>query len=482
MTSVFLYASTQRRISIALGVMLLGCGTDNGGEDLQGPPQVSAVSVSGPAASLQVGQSLQLIASATDAAGTPITELPFEWTSSDAAIAAVSRDGVVTGVAPGQAEVRATAGGVTGSTVVRVAPRANPGSVGLQQVASGLNFPLYLTALPGDDRLFIVEKGGAVRIVQNGVPLESPFLDLTGRVSTGPEQGLLGLAFPPDYATSGRFVVHYTGVDWDTRVSTFRTSADPNRADPESESVLLTEDQPAAGHNGGQILFGPDGLLYIGLGDGGSREGNDRGRAQGLGDLLGSILRIDLRSAVPYSVPADNPFVGMAGARPEVWSYGLRNPWRFSVDRSTGDLYIADVGELRWEEINVSTAAEGAGRGVNYGWSTMEGTDCVNPSGCDQTGLALPLVQYDHGDGCSVTGGYVYRGNQIPSLQGHYLYADFCAGWVRSLRVEGGEAVDQREWPTLSPGRQITSFGEDAEGELYLMTGEGGVFKIVPAG
>ncbi len=479
MASVFLSAATPCCVSIALGLVLSSCGGDQGG-DLQGPPEVSTVSVSAPAASVQVGQALQLSASAADAVGTPIQGITFEWTSSDAAIATVSQEGLVTGVAPGQVEVRATAAGVTGSTVVGVTPTANPGSLALQQIATGLAFPLYLTAPPGDDRLFIVEKGGTVRIVQNGTLLETPFLEITGQVSTGPEQGLLGLAFPSDYATSGRFVVHYTDVNWDTRVSTFRISADPNRADPGSESVLLTEEQPAASHNGGQILFGPDGFLYIALGDGGSREGNDRGRAQALGDLLGSILRIDPRSGVPYSVPPDNPFVGTPGARPEIWSYGLRNPWRFSFDRSTGDLYIADVGEQRWEEINVSSAAAAAGRGANYGWSTMEGTDCVNSSACDRTGLTLPLVQYDHADGCSITGGYVYRGSQIPSLQGHYLYSDFCEGWVRSFRVEGGAALDHRDWPALSPGRHVTSFGEDSEGELYILTQEGFVFKIVP--
>ena len=480
MVRVFLSAAMRGCVPIAFGVVLSGCGDDNG-RDLQGPAQVSTVSVSAPAASVEVGQSLQLIAAANDAAGTPIQGLTFEWTSSDARIASVSQSGLVTGVAPGDAEVRATAEGVTGSTVVAVVPPENPGSVALQQIASGLDFPVYLTSPPGDDRLFIVEKAGAVRIVQNGVLLETPFLDISGQVSNGPEQGLLGLAFPLDYATSGRFVVHYTGLDWDTRVSTFRTSADPNLADHGSEAVVLTQEQPAAGHNGGQILFGPDGFLYIGLGDGGSREGNDRGRAQELGDLLGSILRIDPGSGVPYSVPPDNPFVEREGARPEIWSYGLRNPWRFSFDRSTGDLYISDVGELRWEEINIASAAEGAGRGLNYGWSLMEGTDCMNAGSCNRTGLTLPVLQYGHDEGCSITGGYVYRGSQIPALQGHYLYSDFCGGWVRSFRLVGGAAVESREWPSLRPGRHVTSFGEDAQGELYLLTEDGNVFKFVSA-
>jgi glucose/arabinose dehydrogenase len=327
--------------------------------------------------------------------------------------------------------------------------------------------------------LFLVEKGGAIRIVKGGALLSAPFLDLTGLVSTGPEQGLLGLAFPPDYPSSGRFVVHYTDLEGDTRISSFRVSNDPDRADPASESVVLAQDQPFSNHNGGQILFGPDGFLYIGLGDGGSRDGADQGRGQSVADLLGSILRIDISSGSPYAVPPDNPFVGNDGARPEIWSYGLRNPWRFSFDRGTGDLYIADVGESRWEEVNRSTIAEGSGRGANFGWSRMEGRHCLQEDGCDQSGLVLPVLEYDHSDGCSVTGGYVYRGGAIPQLQGHYFYADFCQGWVRSFRVDDA-ALERVDWPSLHPGGTVSSFGEDSAGELYLLTGEGRVFKIVP--
>lgn len=469
--------------ALAVVVLLSGCG-DDGGSDLQEPPQVSTVSVSAPAQAVQVGQSLQFVATASDAAGAPIEGVAFQWATSDPAIASVSQTGLLVALAPGQVEVRAAAGTVTGSTLITVVPEPteppeSPGSVRLQLIASGLDFPLYLTSPPGDDRLFIVEKGGAVRIVKNGVVLDTPFLNLTGRVSGEREQGLLGLAFPPNYTETGRFVAHYTDLAGDTRVSTFLISADPDRADLTAESVILAVDQPGASHNGGQILFGPDGYLYIGLGDGGSRDGNDRGRAQSLADLLGSILRIDIASGSPYSVPPDNPFVGIDGARPEIWSYGLRNPWRFTFDRSTGDLLIADVGEKRWEEINVSTAAQGAGRGLNYGWSQMEGTECMKEVNCDRTNLMLPLVQYHHDEGCSITGGLVYRGNRIPGLRGHYFYADFCEGWVRSFRWEGGAAIESREWPSLRPGRQVTSFGEDSEGELYLMTEDGNVFKIV---
>ena len=353
--------------------------------------------------------------------------------------------------------------------------------VGLQEVASGLSFPLYLTAPSGDaSRLFIVEKGGAIRIVKDGTLLPTAFLDLAGRVSTGAEQGLLALAFDPDYARNGRFVVHYTDLDGNTVVSAFRVaSGDPDLADPASETILLTAAQPYPNHNGGQILFGPDGMLYIGLGDGGS-EGDPDGRGQSLTDLLGSILRVDVRAGTGYTVPADNPFVGRTDARPELWSVGLRNPWRFTFDAATGDLYIADVGQNAWEEVDVVTAAQGAGRGANFGWRAMEGRHCYANQACDPSAFTLPVLEYSHGDGCSISGGFVYRGAAIPALQGHYFYADYCRGWVRSFRLEGGQAVEPQQWPTLAPGGLVPSFGQDAAGELYVMNAEGRVFKIVP--
>ncbi len=360
-------------------------------------------------------------------------------------------------------------------------PTDGPVAVGLQEVAAGLNFPLYLTAPPGDSRLFIVEKGGLIRIVKDGSLLPTPFLDLTPLVSTGGEQGLLGLAFDPAYATDGRFVVHYTDVNGNTTVATYRVSAgDPDQADPSSATVVLTAEQPFANHNGGQILFGPDGMLYIGLGDGGSG-GDPGGRGQSLTDLLGDILRVDVASGTGYTVPADNPFVGRTDARPEVWSYGLRNPWRFTFDPATGDLYVADVGQNAWEEVDVVTAADGAGRGANFGWNVTEGRHCYASATCDLSLYTLPLVEYSHDNGaCSITGGYVYRGAAIPALQGHYFYADYCQGWVRSFRLENGQAVDPHQWPTLAPGGAVPSFGQDAAGELYVMNSEGRVFRIVP--
>ena len=354
-----------------------------------------------------------------------------------------------------------------------------PVPVRLAPVASGLVLPLDLTAPAGDPRLFIVEKRGTIRIVQNGALLPVPFLDLSGRVATGNEQGLLGLAFDPQYAANGRFVVNYTDLAGDTRVSWFRASPDPNLADPASELAILGVDQPFPNHNGGQVLFGPDGYLYLTLGDGGSA-GDPGGRGQSLADLLGSILRIEPLQAGGYAVPADNPFIGVPDARPEVWSWGLRNPWRVDFDPATGDLYVADVGQGRWEEVSVSPETAGAGRGANFGWRIMEGPDCFGPSSCDETGLEPPLVWYGHDAGCSITGGFVYRGSAVPALQGHYLYSDYCAGFVRSFRLEGGAAVDQYEWPTLAPGAGVLSFGRDAAGELYLLGTDGVVHRLVP--
>jgi glucose/arabinose dehydrogenase len=363
-----------------------------------------------------------------------------------------------------------------------VQPEPAPATLVLREVATGLDFPLFLTAPPGDGtRLFVVEKTGRIRVIKNGTLLPQPFLDLSGRVSGGSEQGLLGLAFHPQYAANGRFVVNYTNSAGDTRVSVFRVSSNPDVADPASEQVILPVAQPYANHNGGMVVFGPDGKLYIGLGDGGSG-GDPQGNGQNKGVLLGKILRVDVSGTGVLSVPADNPFVSQNGARPEIWSYGLRNPWRFSFDRQTGDLYIGDVGQNAREEIDVGTTAVQAGRGLNFGWNTMEGLACYNPgSGCNRAGLTLPILDYDHSQGCSVTGGYVYRGRAIPSASGTYFYADYCNGWVRSFRYQGGAVTESRDWASLRPNGQITSFGEDAEGELYLMISSGKVFRIAPA-
>ncbi|MGH7561640.1 MAG: PQQ-dependent sugar dehydrogenase [Gemmatimonadales bacterium] len=353
-------------------------------------------------------------------------------------------------------------------------------TITLRPITSGLSFPLFLTPAPGDvARLFVVEKGGRIKVLEDEAVSTTPFLDLSAAVSTGGEQGLLGLAFHPRYAQNGIFVVNYTDLEGDTRISTFRVTADPEVADRASERVILAVDQPFANHNGGMLAFGPDGKLYIGLGDGGS-SGDPQGNAQNRNALLGKLLRLTIADDGSASVPADNPFAGQAGARPEIWSLGLRNPWRFSFDRTTGDLYIGDVGQNRVEEIDVVTDVSQFGRGVNFGWNVLEGNDCFSPSsGCSRTGLTPPIIEYDHGDACSVTGGYVYRGSAVPSLTGHYFYADFCAGWVRSFRLALPSVTDHVEWPSLRPGGQITSFGEDARGELYVLTAGGTIHRIV---
>lgn len=355
-------------------------------------------------------------------------------------------------------------------------PPGGTGSIRLEEVARGLDNPLYLTAPPGDPRLFVVEQPGRIRVIENGQLLPTPFLDVTGRVSSGGERGLLSVAFHPEYATSGRFYVNYTDREGDTRIERYRVGADRNRADPASARLVLHVPQPYSNHNGGLVVFGPDGKLYVGMGDGGSG-GDPQGNGQDPGTLLGALLRLDVDAADPYAVPADNPFVGRAGARGEVWATGVRNPWRFAFDRVAGHLYVADVGQNRWEEVSVVPAGSA---GLNFGWSVMEGAHCFRPSdGCDRTGLVIPVLEYEHSDGCSVTGGYVYRGSRIPAVRGHYFYADYCRGWVRSFRYVDGQAVDRREWGFGDIGN-VLSFGEDSSGELYVLSTSGRVFRMVP--
>jgi glucose/arabinose dehydrogenase len=350
------------------------------------------------------------------------------------------------------------------------------------RVAAGLSDPVDLQAPPGDTtRVFLVEKTGLIRILRDGALLARPFLDLTAQVSGGSEQGLLGLAFHPQYASNGRFFVQYTDKSGDSRVVGFNVSTDPDSADPGGSEVLFV-DQPYSNHNGGQMAFGPDGFLYVALGDGGDG-GDPQGNGQSLATLLGKILRLDVDAGAPYTVPSDNPFVGQAGARGEIWSYGWRNPWRFAFDAETGDLWVGDVGQNAWEEIDVEPAAT-AGR--NYGWKIMEGDHCYAPAAnCDTTGLVRPLLEYGHGEGCSVTGGYVYRGEDLPELHGSYFYGDFCTGLIRSVRLgPGGGAVEPREWTSVlrradgGAMEQLASFGVDGRGELYLLLLDGDVYRL----
>ena len=350
-------------------------------------------------------------------------------------------------------------------------------AVRLQRVAEGLQSPVFLTAPANDTRLFIVEQPGRIRIVQNGSLLPTPFLDISGRVSSGGERGLLSVAFHPGYAANGTFFVNFTDTRGDTRIERFRVSADANRADPASAELVLTVAQPFSNHNGGLVAFGPDGRLYVGMGDGGGG-GDPQETGQDPLRLLGKLLRIDVDAARPYAIPPDNPNAGRTDRLPEIWASGLRNPWRFSWDRTGGMLYVADVGQNRLEEINAVPSGQG---GLNYGWDEMEGSDCFEPStGCNRTGKVLPVAEYTHADGCSITGGYVYRGQDLAALRGHYFYADYCDGWIRSFRLENGQATDARSWDLENVGN-VSSFGEDARGELYVISHAGAVYKLVAA-
>jgi len=355
----------------------------------------------------------------------------------------------------------------------------SPGAPTLRLVTSALSSPVFVTAPPGDTlRLFVVEQGGRVRVLRRDTLLTTPFLDLRGKINSGGEEGLLSLVFHPDYATNGRFYVYLTNLGGDIRIVRYTVSADSNVADSLSGDTVLAVAHPGeSNHNGGQLAFGPDGKLYAGLGDGGGGGDVDT-NAQNTGRLLGKLLRLDVDGATGYVIPPDNPFVGDPNARPEIWAFGLRNPWRFSFDRQTGDLYIADVGQGAWEEVNVAAAPPPAGRGVNYGWNVMEGSSCY--ASCDTTGLARPVLEYSHLDGCSVTGGYVYRGTRVPALVGHYLYSDYCTGFIRSFRYVGGQAIDQRERTAqLDPGGSVSSFGEDGRGEVYVVVHGGELYRVV---
>ena len=360
-------------------------------------------------------------------------------------------------------------------------PRAQPdllSEVVLRQVASGLFRPTSIAhAGDGSGRLFVARQQGEIHVIDDGVVKDALFLDLRGRISCCGERGLLGVAFHPDFLSNGFFYVNYTDPNGDTVVARFRVSEDdPNIADPDSESLVLKVEQPTSEHNGGQLAFGPDGFLYIGLGDGGPG-GDGNPNAQQLGNLLGTILRIDVDAAQPYAVPPSNPFAGRDEARGEIWVHGLRNPWRFSFDRLTGELFIGDVGQRTIEEIDHLPA--GSLGGTNFGWNVMEGTICTDGSDdCNILGeFEDPILEYSHDAGCSVTGGYVYRGDALPGLQGYYLYSDFCSGVLWAARQQNGvwKVAGSRD-----TGQSITTFGEDESGDVYLAGISGSIFRLAP--
>lgn len=351
---------------------------------------------------------------------------------------------------------------------------ADPAAYSWNLVTDGYAQPLLVThAGDGSGRLFVVEQQGMILVVENGQRLATPFLDIRYEVgSEGNEQGLLGLAFHPDYENNGYFYVNYTGLGGNTVISRFQVTDDPNVVDALTEAPMLYIAQPYANHNGGHVEFGPDGYLYIGSGDGGSG-GDPQNNGQSLETLLGKMLRIDVNVDGPYGVPSDNPFAS-GGGLSEIWAYGLRNPWRFSFDAATGDLYIADVGQGEWEEIHMLPA--GTGNGANLGWRFYEGThpyEGTPPQGLE---LDFPVAEYDHSSRCSITGGYVYRGAQAAEWNGIYFYGDFCSGEVMGMyQAADGNWSTQVLWDTAA---LITSFGVDEAGELYLVDRNGGIYQL----
>lgn len=343
----------------------------------------------------------------------------------------------------------------------------------LDLVVSGLRNPVYCTAPPGDDRLFIVEQLGRVRILRGGKVLDRPFIDLSRQVSQGYERGLLTIAFHPRYAQNGVFFVSFTDTAGDSRVFRYRVSANPDVADSTSGEMVIGVEQPYPNHNGGLILFGPDGMLYFGLGDGGLG-GDPHRNGQNLDVLLGKILRLDVNRKRPYAIPPDNPFAGKSGRRPEIWAYGLRNPWRFSFDETSGKLFLADDGEWTYEEINVVPSDA---KGLNFGWSVFEGRHCFRGRFCNPWAITMPVVEYTHKEGCTIIGGMVYHGKAMPQLDGHYFYSDHCHGWIRSFKFVNGRVTQHRQWK-LGGHLASTSFGKDGQGEMYIMSLDGELYRL----
>lgn len=358
---------------------------------------------------------------------------------------------------------------------------STPKAIVLTPVDSDYDFSLFVTAPPGDPtRLLVVERGGRIRLRKNGVLQDSAFLNLTALTnpSTG-EYGVYSIAFHPQYATNRRFFVYYADLNGNSQLAEYLADPSFDHGDPNSAQPVLSQTQLAPNVlYGGLITFGPDGKLYLGLGD--ALEGGIDSLSQDSTDLRGKILRLDVDGTRPYAIPADNPYVNRPGWRPEIWQLGLRNPWRWSFDRLTGEVWIGDVGEHLWEEIDYLPAAAGGGGGNNFGWPIAEGNHCFPPaSACDATGLVAPVLEYPHDPSCSVIGGYVYRGRRFPRLDGVYFYGDYCGGWVRSLRRMGDTVVTALP-AVASPllNDNVVSFGEDAEGEVYVVMASGRIYRI----
>ena len=348
----------------------------------------------------------------------------------------------------------------------------------LTLVAEDLEEPVGLASPPGDDRIFVLERFGRIRVIDRGKVVETPVLDLTHDVNGEGEKGLIGLAFHPEFRGNQKVYVLYNNAAGNSRLVEYRMgSALPAEFDPESARLVLELEQKDIFHQGGYIVFGPDGYLWISFGDDGF-PGDPQGHSQNPYTLHGAVLRIDVDSGRPYAIPPDNPFADGIGGAPEIWSYGFRNPWRFAIDSINSVLYVADVGQFVWEEVNIGSLGE---PGKNYGWPIREGEDCFEADACDVTGLTDPALVYGHDLGCAVIGGPVYRGSAIPELAGTYFYGDHCIGWIRSLRLENAQIVDQNEWTDgLDPVTSLTSFGIDAGGEMYVLQKGGRIYRVDP--
>ena len=366
-------------------------------------------------------------------------------------------------------------------------PTGSGAQLASRLVVSGLDHPVHMAAPRLDPRrLFVVEQAGRIRLLKDEVLLAHAFLDIASKVSCCQERGLLSVAFHPDFKANGRFFVYYTNSDGDLVIARYQVSADPDVADAMSGQILLRISHPTYGnHNGGQLAFGPDGYLYAGTGDGGGG-GDPFENAQNSTVLLGKLLRLDVNveTAPYYTAPPSNPFVAPGDpGRDEIWAFGVRNPWRFSFDRGTGDIYIGDVGQDTWEEVDVQPAASTGGE--NYGWDVFEGRHCFEPDPAPTCpnppdGFTMPVLEYTHNTACSITGGLVYRGRRISAIAGCYFFSDYCSGWIRSVRIANGAATDLTEW-RLPKVPSVTSFGEDGEGEIYVLSQDGSVWRIAPA-